>query len=119
MNYCPKCHKKLVVPDFCVECGTDLKGYYGGSVNGVDYSSLENEAKKQLEEKEREERKKNEFVINNGVLQECNGDGGVVRIPNGVDSIGERAFCGKRNVTEVIIPEGVKTICRDVWINLC
>lgn len=27
MNYCPKCGKKLVVHDFCVECGEDLFDY--------------------------------------------------------------------------------------------
>lgn len=32
MQYCPKCREKLIVEDFCVECGADLSEYI--SVDG-------------------------------------------------------------------------------------
>jgi len=46
MNFCPKCRKKLVVQDFCVECGADLSEYLNngisnGSLDTFDFSALE------------------------------------------------------------------------------
>ncbi len=71
MNYCPKCRKKLVVQDFCIECGTDLKNYINdtdkkdtnnnvGGFQGIDFSIFENEAKRQLEEQQRLEKERAE-----------------------------------------------------------
>lgn len=56
MKYCPKCRKKLIVKDFCVECGADLSEYLNDEsqnteekiFNGTDISVLEKEAQKQL-----------------------------------------------------------------------
>ncbi|MBQ3015233.1 MAG: hypothetical protein IJD79_00475 [Clostridia bacterium] len=53
MNFCPKCRKKLVVQDFCVECGADLSQYLNASnqsesLDSFDFSALEREAGKQL-----------------------------------------------------------------------
>ena len=48
-----------------------------------------------------------EFVIENGVLVKYNGNGGDVRIPNGVTEIATGAFAVKRSfVSSVVIPEG-------------
>jgi len=54
-----------------------------------------------------------EFVIDRyGVLTRYNGDGGVVKIPDRVKAIGNRAFFVYKRyaITEVIIPEGVTSI---------
>ena len=52
----------------------------------------------------------NDFVIENGVLKEYQGQGGDVVIPEGVTSIGDGAFWGCRSLTSVVIPEGVTSI---------
>lgn len=42
MNFCPKCRKKLVVQDFCVECGADLTEFLNNdSLGSFDFSILE------------------------------------------------------------------------------
>ncbi|MCQ2483757.1 MAG: leucine-rich repeat domain-containing protein [Clostridia bacterium] len=48
-----------------------------------------------------------EFVIENGVLVEYNGNGGDVVIPDGVTSIGKSVFEGCENLTSVKIPDSV------------
>jgi hypothetical protein len=53
---------------------------------------------------------KQDFVIENGVLQKYNGPGGDVTIPAGVKEIGESAFEDCTGLTSVIIPEGVTEI---------
>ena len=50
------------------------------------------------------------FDIQNGVLKGYRGPGGVVTIPSGVTTIGERAFDRCTSLTGVIIPDGVTTI---------
>lgn len=51
-----------------------------------------------------------DFVIENGVLEDYQGAGGNVKIPSGVIRVGEYAFerCG--NLTSVTLPAGVKSI---------
>ncbi len=51
-----------------------------------------------------------EFVIENGVLVEYNGEDWEVTIPEGVTSIGDNAFFGFSFVQSVDIPEGVTSI---------
>ena len=52
----------------------------------------------------------NDFTIENGVLTEYNGPGGVVTIPKDVTKIGWGAFQGCTNLRSVVIPEGVTAI---------
>lgn len=118
MNFCPKCRKKLIVQDFCVECGADLSEYLkaemsasaSDSFDDFDMSSLENEAKKQLGEKEQQEKIKAEFDIENGELIKYKGKGGSVVIPVGVTKICEKAFYENDNVTNITVSEGVTEI---------
>ena len=51
-----------------------------------------------------------DFVIEDGVLKEYTGNGGDVVIPEGVTSIGEKAFIDCLSLTSVTIPEGVTSI---------
>lgn len=51
-----------------------------------------------------------DFEIEAGVLKKYKGTDSVVRIPNGVTSIGDEAFLGCTLITSIIIPDGVISI---------
>lgn len=51
-----------------------------------------------------------DFVIQYGILEEYNGPGGDVVIPEGITGIGSRAFRGRDDLTGIIIPDGVTKI---------
>ncbi len=53
---------------------------------------------------------KQDFVIENGVLNRYEGPGGDVTIPEGVTKIGRCAFSGCTGLTSVTIPESVTEI---------
>lgn len=122
MNFCPKCRKKLVVQDFCVECGADLSEYLNNdspsdSFGSFDFSALEVEAKKQLSEQEQIEKIKSEFEIVNGELIKYIGKGGNVVIPSSVTKICENAFLNNENVTSITVSEGVNEIDTSAFKN--
>lgn len=108
MNYCPKCRKKLVVQDFCVECGADLSAYQQQENSGIDsfdFSSLGGAAQ-QLRQQLRDA----DFEITNGVLTRYRGKDSNVVIPKGVVEIGAQAFSGNNHITSISFPKGVRTI---------
>ena len=57
-----------------------------------------------------------EFLIENGVLKEYRGDGGVVNVPEGVKTVAEGAFrdCG---IEELYLPEGLTELEPDSFID--
>ena len=57
----------------------------------------------------------NDFVIKKGVLKKYAGTGGAVVIPEGVTSIGSKAFSKCRDLKSVTIPEGVTSIGNDAF----
>lgn len=121
MKFCPKCRKKLVVQDFCVECGADLTEYLKNAssddgvntdLSGYDFSSMEIEAQKQLDE----QIKKNEYEdfckkaqVENGVLIKYNGNEKNVVIPTGIKTIAYEAFAHNSNLIHVEL-DGIKEI---------
>ena len=63
-------------------------------------------------------KQRKEFVIVHGVLEEYNGPGGDVVVPQGVTAIGSGAFSYSKSLTGITLPEGVKTI-RSGAFRLC
>ena len=57
----------------------------------------------------------NDFVIKKGVLKKYAGTGGAVVIPEGVTSIGSKAFSKCRDLKSVTIPAGVTSIGNDAF----
>ncbi|MDR1135965.1 MAG: leucine-rich repeat protein, partial [Clostridiales Family XIII bacterium] len=57
------------------------------------------------------------FLIVDGVLQAYLGDGGRVKIPEGVTEIGDSAFANNRTVTKVVFNEGLKKIGDSAFMN--
>ena len=51
-----------------------------------------------------------DFDIQDGVLVKYNGEGGAVVIPEGVTSIGERAFSDCISLTDIVIPSSVRKL---------
>ena len=56
-----------------------------------------------------------DFRIFDGELVRYTGDGGDVVIPEGVERIGEYAFCKCQNLTSVTVPYGCKYICEKAF----
>ena len=57
-----------------------------------------------------------DFDIRDGVLIKYNGAGGDVVIPNGVHSIGRRAFSGCQDITGVVVPDSVTEFGEDAFV---
>jgi hypothetical protein len=55
------------------------------------------------------------FNIENGILLKYAGTDSVVAIPDGIEKIGERAFCGNKTITEVTMPDSVVSIEKDAF----
>ena len=126
MKFCPKCRKKLVVQDFCVECGADLTEYLkiassddgiDESIAAFDFSSMENAVKKQLNE----QTKKDEYEafckktkVENGVLIKYTGNDKYVVIPSGIKSIAYQAFAHNSTLTQIEL-NGIKEIGNDAF----
>ena len=52
----------------------------------------------------------NDFVIENGILEEYNGPGGDVVVPEGVTRVGAVPFKDCESLTSIVLPEGVEMI---------
>lgn len=58
-----------------------------------------------------------EFVINNGVLEDYHGQGGNVIIPDEVKKIGYASFMYCEGLTSVVIHNGVKSIGQNAFLG--
>lgn len=120
MKFCPECGAKLVSQKFCAECGADLRKYFedtnnGSSLGNFDFSTLEQEAQKQLAEQER----LNDFEIENGMLKKYVGQGGKVVVPKSVTVIGPKAFSHdwsiRDKITEVVFEGNITEIGEEAF----
>ena len=109
--FCPKCKKEIIYDAYCYDCRFDLYAEYlerqeAERVLPDGYES------KMGEEDDGEE----EFVIIQTELFKYNGEGGHVVIPEGVESINERAFSDvKETLLSVIFPSTLKLIDGDAF----
>ena len=55
------------------------------------------------------------FKIEDGVMLKYEGTDSVVVIPEGVEKIGEKAFYGNKTITEVTMPDSVRSIEKDAF----
>lgn len=102
MNFCPKCRHKLIVPDFCVECGADLGEYLKkeneGAVTVPQYAaSSVNPASDGM-------------LTEGNVLVKYTGKSRTFDIPSGIKEIYNDAFADNDVISAVTIPEGVTVI---------
>ncbi|MBR7091609.1 MAG: leucine-rich repeat domain-containing protein [Clostridia bacterium] len=60
------------------------------------------------------------FVINNGILEEYDGPGGHVVVPEGVKHVGfggRGMFMDREDISDVLLPNGVKSIEQNAFIG--
>lgn len=126
MKFCPECGAKLLSQKFCQECGANIGKYLGGVGNdsqsdegfgNFDFSAMEHEAKRQLEEKQKREQLEAEFEIENGVLKKYKGNKTSVTIPNGITKLDNYSFADCTNVVSVIIPDTVRVIGQHAFMR--
>ena len=58
-----------------------------------------------------------DFVIENGVLVQCNSDAFSVTVPDGVKVIGPNAFKGKDKLQSVVLPNSVEVISQEAFAD--
>ena len=114
MNFCPKCRKKLVVQDFCVECGADLSEYLNNdspsdSFGSFDFSALQDASEKLMEQ--------SGLVIENGILVGYTGKKTSVYIPSTVEEIFDKAFYENSIITDISIENGANVIGKYAFYN--
>ena len=99
-HFCPECGTEITEGEFCPECGIKISMHLCDSdednftIDSFDFSALESEANKQLEEQEKHERIAADFEIENDTLIKYKGTSGDVVIPKEVKQIKKGAFVG-------------------------
>lgn len=114
MNFCPKCRKKLVVQDFCVECGADLTEFLSNDspsedLDTFDFSALQNANEMLIAQ--------SGLVIENGILTGYTGKKISVLIPRSVEEIFDKAFYNNDFITDVEIENGPSVIGKSAFSN--
>ena len=56
-----------------------------------------------------------QLILKDSTVTGYTSDGGIVTVPDGVTSVGYRAFDWNHNLTEVYLPEGVTSIGTDAF----
>lgn len=138
MKFCPDCGTKLISQKFCHECGCNIAKFISGlggdqdttvgnsysnnsyssgmnnsnsfnSFGSFDFSSLENEAKNQLNEQKEKENFYKKAEISGTTLVKYNGEEETVSIPEGITTIKNSAFYNAKAKT-IKIPASVTKI---------
>ena len=107
--FCIECGARLQRDSmFCIECGKK-QPQSESALNGFDFSSMEKEAEKQLDE-EIKARVRESSEIVDGVLLKYHGDDTRIVIPDEIKKIGQEAFAHNKRITDVIITDGVLSV---------
>ena len=103
---CPVCNLENTGSN-CKSCGTELLSRDLISIEDI------NEYAEKIQEKLSE--RTNDFVINDGVLEEYNGTDVIVQIPEGVERIADKCFNRASNdkMKIIIMPKSLKKINTD------
>ena len=135
MKFCPECGVKLIGQKFCHECGCNISEFLSGlngnedfsvssestvstsSFGSFDFSSLEIEAKNQLNtQKEIDSFYKN-AEVSGTVLVKYNGSGENVVIPEGITEIKNSAFYSA-DIKSIRVPASVTKI-EEIGLYCC
>lgn len=138
MKFCPDCGAKLIGQKFCHECGCNISKFLSGlsgsqdtamgssyssnayssnmnvsnsfdSFGSFDFSSIENEAKSQLNEQKEKENFYKRAEISGTTLVKYKGEEETVSIPEGITTIKNSAFYNAKAKT-IKIPASVTKI---------
>lgn len=125
MKFCPECGVKLIGQKFCHECGCNISKFInnlGGaqdfgepavsapsSFGSFDFSSLENEAKSQLNAQKDVESFYKNAEVKGTTLVKYNGEQETVVIPDGITEIKNSAFYNSK-AKAIKIPKSVTKI---------
>ena len=103
---CPICNIENKEPK-CASCGTELLKR--------DLISIQDITKYAEMIEEKLSQRSNDFVINNGVLEEYNGTDVIVQIPEGVERIADKCFnrASSDKMKVIIMPKSLKKINTD------
>ena len=132
MKFCPDCGTKLISQKFCHECGCNIAKFISGlndtssdfstgvpsnsnsnsssfNFGSFDFSSLENEAKNQLNEQKAKDNFYKNADIDGTTLVKYNGNDEEANIPEGITTIKNSAFYSSK-VKKIKIPKTVSKI---------
>ena len=133
MKFCPDCGTKLISQKFCHECGCNIAKFISGlgadtsndfststqsnsgsdnssfNFGSFDFSSLENEAKNQLNAQNLKDKFYKNADVDGTTLVKYNGKDEEVEIPEGITTIKNSAFYSSK-VKKIKIPKTVTKI---------
>ena len=145
--FCPECGTKFSGGAFCPECGTSINGhlsedagYFPTSLEGFDFSALQNEAQTQLNENElsafefekmsngkyviKKLKNSSELII---VVPDCvqmieanafeNSSIIDITLPEGLIKIGTRAFANCKDLEKINMPSTLKIIEEEAFLD--
>ena len=122
--FCPECGTKFSGGAFCPECGTSINGhlsedagYIPTSLEGFDFSALQNEAQTQLNENELSPFEYERMSNGKYVIKKLkNSSELIIVVPNCVQMIEANAF-ENSSIIDITLPEGLIKIGTRAFAN--